>query len=150
MKDDRARKCDTLLLTARQRGRAAVRERCQPEGLQQFIDTIGMVARKLAATPVRQSERHVVPDGQMRKQLAGVFAHWKLPVVMITHDLDDVLALANVAFVIERGCVVREVDVRRGEVREMTARALAPQCHLAPPTAHERRVRALLNVTVDH
>jgi len=86
----------------------------------------------------------------LRKQLAGVFAHWKLPVVMITHDLDDVLALANVAFVIERGCVVREVDVRRGEVREMTARALAPQCHLAPPTAHERRVRALLNVTVDH
>jgi molybdate transport system ATP-binding protein len=86
----------------------------------------------------------------LRKQLAGVFARWKMPVVMITHDIDDVLALAQVAFVIEHGCAVREVDVRRGEAHDMTARALMPGCEVAPRTAHERRVRELLHVSADH
>lgn len=85
----------------------------------------------------------------LRGQLADVFARWKMPVVMITHDIDDVLALADVAFVIERGCAVREVDVRRGEARETTIRALMPGREPVRLTGHEQRVRELLHVVED-
>ena len=87
----------------------------------------------------------------LRRQLADVFARWQMPVVMITHDIDDVLALADVAFVVERGSVVREVDVRRGEARAATVRALVPGRPAAaePRTAHARRVGELLHVQTE-
>lgn len=85
----------------------------------------------------------------LRRQLAEVFTRWKIPVVMITHDIDDVLALAHVAFVVERGTVVREVDVRSGEARATAARALMPEHEAIPLTAHRQRVRELLHVTAD-
>ncbi len=86
---------------------------------------------------------------ELRGQLADVFRRWQMPVVMITHDVDDVLALADVAFVVEHGEVVREVDLRSGEGRDVTRRALVPDLDIAPLTARERRVRALLHVPVD-
>ena len=85
----------------------------------------------------------------LRTQLAAVFARWNLPVVMITHDIDDVLALADVAFVIEHGQVTREVDVRRGVSRAMAVRALAPERAESTHTGHARRVRELLHMAVD-
>lgn len=87
---------------------------------------------------------------ELRRQLAGVFARWKLPVVMITHDIDDVLALADVAFVIERGQVTREVDVRSGVSRAMAARALLPERRAWSCGAHTARasiVRELLDMS---
>ncbi|WP_166485722.1 hypothetical protein [Rhodoferax ferrireducens] len=63
----------------------------------------------------------------------------------ITHDIDDVLALADIAFVIENGQAVREVDVRHGEGREIAQRLL-PKIIVAPPSARERAVRTLLRV----
>jgi molybdate transport system ATP-binding protein len=83
---------------------------------------------------------------ELRRELAQVCARWHTPVVMITHDIDDVLALADVAFVIEHGRAVREVDVRRGVGREMVQRALLPGLAVAPATASERAVRTLLGV----
>ncbi|MBI5907055.1 MAG: ATP-binding cassette domain-containing protein [Polaromonas sp.] len=80
----------------------------------------------------------------LRRELAQVCARWRTPVVMITHDIDDVLALADVAFVIEHGQVVREVDVRRGESCERVRRSLLPGWAAAPASASERAVRALL------
>ncbi|WP_028226413.1 ABC transporter ATP-binding protein [Paraburkholderia ferrariae] len=80
----------------------------------------------------------------LRKQLARVFARWKIPVVMITHDVDDVLALADVAFVIEHGRVVREVDVRNGEARE-----LMPERRASPLDVRERHIRDLLHMPVE-
>ena len=81
----------------------------------------------------------------LRRELAQVCACWQTPVVMITHDIDDVLALADVAFVIEHGQVAREVDVRRGIGREIAQRLL-PKLIVAPPSARERAVRTLLRV----
>lgn len=83
---------------------------------------------------------------ELRSQLADMFGRWKIPVVMITHDIDDVLTLADVAFVIERGEAVREVDVHRGVHRDITRRTLAPELHVAPMSARERQVRSLLRV----
>jgi len=82
---------------------------------------------------------------ELRSELAQVRARWQTPIVMITHDIDDVLALADVAFVIEHGQVAREVDVRRGVGREIAQRLL-PGLVAAPASASERSVRALLGV----
>ncbi len=81
---------------------------------------------------------------QLRDELAMVRARWDIPVVMITHDIDDVLALANVAFFVDGGQVVREIDLDQAASRE-TARAL-----IAPPSArprrdNERQLRAMLD-----
>lgn len=79
----------------------------------------------------------------LRRELVQVCARWQTPVVMITHDIDDVLALADVAFIIEHGQVVLEVDVRQGVGREIAQRLL-PGLVAAPASASERAVRALL------
>jgi molybdate transport system ATP-binding protein len=84
---------------------------------------------------------------ELRTELAQVCARWKMPVVMITHDIEDVLALADVAFVIEGGQVVREVDVRRG-VGHDVARVLLPGWAPAPVSPTERAVRTLLGAPV--
>lgn len=80
---------------------------------------------------------------ELRGELVQACARWKTPVVMITHDIDDVLALADVAFVMEDGQVTREVDVRRGVGHEV-ARALVPGWTSAPASTTERAVRTLL------
>ena len=80
---------------------------------------------------------------ELRHELVKVCARWHTPVVMITHDVDDVLALADVAFVIEQGQVVREVDVRRGQEREVAQRLL-PRHVVKPSTANDAAVRSLL------
>ncbi|WP_042270777.1 ABC transporter ATP-binding protein [Paraburkholderia heleia] len=85
----------------------------------------------------------------LRRQLACVFARWNLPVVMITHDVEDVLALAQVAFVVERGSVTREVDVRRDQPRSVTTCALLPERTVEPLTANAYRVRELLHVQAE-
>ncbi len=80
----------------------------------------------------------------LRRELAQVCARWQTPVVMITHDIDDVLALADVAFVIEHGQAVREVDVQRGVGRDMVQRALLPGLAATSASASEQAVRTLL------
>lgn len=72
----------------------------------------------------------------LRMELAEVCRRWQTPVVMITHDVEDVLALADVAFVLESGRVVRTVDVLKGQGREATQSGLNgyhPN-HLAQPS----------------
>jgi molybdate transport system ATP-binding protein len=61
---------------------------------------------------------------QLRDELAAVRQRVGIPMVMITHDIDDVLALANIAFLMEGGQVVREVDLDRAESRERVRSAL--------------------------
>jgi len=48
----------------------------------------------------------------LREDLAAVRRRWGIPAVMITHDIDDVLELADVACVYEEGRVVRQGDLR--------------------------------------
>src|SRR5471032_1592592 len=85
----------------------------------------------------------------LRRELADRCRHWAIPVIMITHDIDDVLELADVAFVIEHGEVVREIDVQRAEVRDIARRTLAPGLNATPATERECKVRALLQVPAD-
>ena len=50
---------------------------------------------------------------QLREELGGVCARAGIPAVMITHDVDDVIALADVAVLIDSGRVARVVDIDR-------------------------------------
>jgi molybdate transport system ATP-binding protein len=56
---------------------------------------------------------HPLLRQQLRSELAAVRARVGIPVVLITHDTDDVLALADVAVLIDVGRVVRCVDIDR-------------------------------------
>jgi molybdate transport system ATP-binding protein len=74
----------------------------------------------------------------LRAELAEVRRRWGIPAIMVTHDVDDVIALADVAFLFDEGRVVREVDLRRGVSREALG---------APPrdeSPQAQRARALL------
>ena len=55
---------------------------------------------------------------QLRDELGAVRARAGIPAVMITHDIDDVLALADVAVLIDGGRVVRVVAIDRAAPRE--------------------------------
>lgn len=70
---------------------------------------------------------------ELRTELAVVCRRWQTPVVMITHDVEDVLALAQVAFVLEAGRVVREVDVLHGQSREVVQSGLRGRSSQAAP-----------------
>ncbi|GLU32155.1 ATP-binding cassette domain-containing protein [Trinickia caryophylli] len=74
----------------------------------------------------------------LRRYLDEVLREWRIPAMMITHDVDDVTALADVAFVIEQGRAIREVDVRHGVATTLAC--------VRRETPHEQRVRELLHV----
>ena len=69
---------------------------------------------------------------QLRDELSAVRRRWGIPAVMITHDVDDVLALANVAFLVDDGQVVREVDLDAVLARDVLRETLAPGTQRAP------------------
>jgi len=80
---------------------------------------------------------------ELRNELAQVRRQWGIPVLMITHDIDDVLALADVAFVYDSGQVVREIDLHNGESRNLALRE-AGGVPPAEATPLHRRLRGLL------
>jgi len=80
----------------------------------------------------------------LREELAQIQKTWRIPVVMISHDVEDVLSLANVAFLVEEGRVVREVDLDRVESRAARRDALLPASLRRAPRPHEDRLRGLL------
>ncbi|MFM9924663.1 ATP-binding cassette domain-containing protein [Variovorax sp. H27-G14] len=62
---------------------------------------------------------------ELRNELAQVRKQWGIPVLMITHDIEDVLALADVAFVYSNGQVVREIDLHNAQSRDFALRDIA-------------------------
>jgi molybdate transport system ATP-binding protein len=84
----------------------------------------------------------------LRDELAAVRQRVGIPMVMITHDVDDVLALADVCFVVEQGRVVRSLDLATGTLREAAAlqQALQPARPVRAPHPHAARVRQLLGL----
>jgi molybdate transport system ATP-binding protein len=52
----------------------------------------------------------------LRKDLAETRRRWGIPALMITHDIEDVAALADVVFIYEGGQVVRSVDLRQESI----------------------------------
>lgn len=79
----------------------------------------------------------------LRQDLAEVRRKWGIPALMITHDIDDVLALADVAFVYDHGRVVREVDVRNASSRELAAQDVSGAIPVRD-TPEQAKVRGLL------
>ena len=79
----------------------------------------------------------------LRAELAEVRRQWGIPALMITHDLDDVLALADVAFVYETGRIVRQVGMRDASSRELAPRALTG-VDRPEPTPLQQRLKGLL------
>jgi molybdate transport system ATP-binding protein len=81
---------------------------------------------------------------RLRSELKQIQERFGVPMVMISHDIDDVAALADTMFVIEGGHVVREVDVQDRVVRE---RLVSEAGQFDPATAERRQWLAR---TVDH
>lgn len=81
----------------------------------------------------------------LRQELADVRRRWNIPVLMITHDVEDVLELADVAFLYEHGQVVREVNLRTAESREFARLALG--AGVVEETPLRIRLRGLLKGT---
>jgi molybdate transport system ATP-binding protein len=103
------------------------------------------LARALACEPrvLLLDEPFAALNPQLRRELRGELGtlqqRFGIPIVMITHDIEDVLALAHTAFLLDGGRIVREVDVVRGDSRDHCAQALGG----TPPRpldARERRV----------
>ncbi|MBP6337460.1 MAG: ATP-binding cassette domain-containing protein [Vitreoscilla sp.] len=78
----------------------------------------------------------------LRQELAEVRQRWNIPMLMITHDIEDVMALADAVCVIDQGQVLREMDLRSGDHRERAWEVLSPE--QAAPDARSLRLRALL------
>jgi molybdate transport system ATP-binding protein len=61
---------------------------------------------------------------RLRDELAAVRARWNIPVVMISHDIEDLLALAGTVFVIDGGRVVQQVPIKALPSRDAARAAL--------------------------
>ncbi|MCX7279838.1 MAG: ATP-binding cassette domain-containing protein, partial [Burkholderiales bacterium] len=79
----------------------------------------------------------------LREELAQVRRQWGIPALMITHDVEDVLALADVAFVFEQGQVVQQIDLQDASSRSLARQELGG-AGPAEPTALQHKVRSLL------
>jgi molybdate transport system ATP-binding protein len=86
----------------------------------------------------------------LREELAQVRARWGIPLVMITHDIEDVLALADVAFMLDGGRVQREIDLRSGESRDVQRAALSGDTPQRAPRPREGLLRQLLGAPGHH
>ncbi|KAF1047977.1 ABC transporter ATP-binding protein [Xylophilus sp.] len=78
----------------------------------------------------------------LRDELARVRAQWDIPALMVTHDVDDVLALADAAFLYADGRVHREIDLHTLGTRDHALEALGAAAHSDSPL--QARLRDLL------
>lgn len=107
------------------------------------------LARALAAQPelllLDEPLAALNPDlrQQLRAELAQVLRRWQVPTLLITHDAEDVLALADAAVMVEAGRVVREIDLVAGTQRS-TPRLAPPPLPERPARPHEAQLRAWL------
>ncbi|WP_326533943.1 ABC transporter ATP-binding protein [Pseudorhodoferax sp.] len=75
---------------------------------------------------------------ELRAELAVACRQAGIPALMITHDVDDALALADEAFVYAEGCIVRHVDLRTGTQLALRREALTG---VAAPAATPLRLK---------
>lgn len=80
----------------------------------------------------------------LRHELALARRQWGIPALMITHDIEDAIELADVTFVYGAGRVVREIDMRDATARESAMREIQDTSPVAETTLR-RRLRALLS-----
>jgi len=110
---DEARRVDGLLEAFGLRDMADSRPRHLSGGQQQRV----ALARALACEPrvLLLDEPFAALNPMLREslraELAAVCRDRGIPTLMISHDIDDVLALADVAFVYDDGRIARRVDL---------------------------------------
>jgi molybdate transport system ATP-binding protein len=79
----------------------------------------------------------------LREELAAVRKQWNVPMLMISHDVDDVLALADVVCIFDNGRIVREIDLRTGQGCEtgqsVSSEALRQELTPGAPAGDEPR-----------
>lgn len=76
----------------------------------------------------------------LREELAQVRRQWGIAALMITHDVDDVLALADVAFVFDAGQVVQEINLADATARSQARVAMGGVAH----TPWQAKLRQML------
>ncbi|RVT83757.1 ATP-binding cassette domain-containing protein [Inhella crocodyli] len=76
----------------------------------------------------------------LRRELAQTCAEWGVPVVLVTHDVDDLLDLADEAVLIDEGRVLKHVNLRDASPDALAEAGLQPE----PDTPERARRRALL------
>ena len=72
----------------------------------------------------------------LRRELVALRARLNIPIVMITHDIDDLAVLADHVVVLDAGRVSRDIDLRSGTTREHVLRELQPE-----PLSPEQQLR---------
>ncbi|MCS4510611.1 ABC transporter ATP-binding protein [Xylophilus ampelinus] len=87
---------------------------------------------------------HPALRAALRQELKQVQARWGIPVLMITHDVEDVLALADVAFVFDQGQVLREIDMRTAEARSRARHGITGEADAPEETPLRQTLRRLL------
>jgi molybdate transport system ATP-binding protein len=79
----------------------------------------------------------------LREELAAVRKQWNVPMLMISHDVDDVLALADVVCIFDNGRIVREIDLRNLQGWEpgqpVSSEVLRQELTPGPPAGDEPR-----------
>ncbi|MEI2418501.1 ATP-binding cassette domain-containing protein [Orrella sp. JC864] len=80
----------------------------------------------------------------LRQELAETGRAWNLPILMITHDIEDVLALADAAFVYDNGRVTHEIDLRTAQSRQAARGQLDPEGAADHACPRKARLRSLL------
>ena len=81
----------------------------------------------------------------LRQELVAMRKRLNVPIVMITHDIDDLAALAEHVIVLDQGRVVRDIDVRSGAKRDHALEALRP----VPLSPEQRSSRVALARALD-
>ncbi|MFE8647060.1 ABC transporter ATP-binding protein [Sphingomonas sp. NCPPB 2930] len=87
---------------------------------------------------------HPALRAELRQELKQVQARCGIPVLMITHDVEDALALADVAFVFDQGQVVREIDLRTAEARSLARPRITGEAEAPAESPLRQAVRRLL------
>ena len=145
-----ARRVDALIERFGLQGQADARPAALSGGQRQRVALARALAREPRLLLLDEPFSALNPSlrASLREELAAVRARLGIPMLMITHDIDDVAALADQAFVIETGQVVREVDLRRGERRDIAREALARPDLMSLDSARQRGLRHLLGLPV--
>ncbi|WP_394790334.1 ABC transporter ATP-binding protein [Rhodoferax sp.] len=81
----------------------------------------------------------------LRAELAQVRREWGIPALMITHDVEDVLALADVAFVYDQGQVVSQIDLSDASERSFARQQIGGQAPGAATPLQAKLRQMLLN-----
>ena len=81
----------------------------------------------------------------LREELRQVRRQWGIPALMITHDVEDALALVDVAFVYEQGQVVQQIDLHDASAHSLARQRMGGVAPAASTPLQQKLRNMLLN-----